>query len=289
LVTAFAVFGLFSLADSGVGSAATTEDGHFRSGTTRLSSALDIPVDGSPPYPLVVFVHDSGPNAKGEFEGWARRLVASGVATFRFDKRGVGDSDGEYRRGFVDLELLSGDLVAAIDFAIMDSRIDQSRVGLMGSSQAGWIMPMVATRSEHIAFTILLSGPAVTVAQHNFWVDIAAEEDATISSLSVALADFELPAGDFDPRPFIEQMTAPGLWLLGDQDRIIPARESAQVVRDVAAEFGRPFTTIVYPDAGHGLREVDGGLDCTLSFGVLGCDRVDFWADLLPWLDAVIR
>ena len=72
-------------------------------------------------------------------------------------------------------------------------------------------------------------------------------------------------------------MTAPGLWLLGDEDRIIPARESAQIVREVAEGLGRPFSVVVYPNVGHGLRDVDSG------------GRIDFWDDLLPWLDSVIR
>ena len=72
-------------------------------------------------------------------------------------------------------------------------------------------------------------------------------------------------------------MKTPGLWLLGDQDRIIPARESAQIVREVAEEFGRPFTVIIYPNADHSLRDIDTG------------GRLDYWADLLPWLNAVIR
>ncbi len=147
----------------------------------------------------------------------------------------------------------------------------------MGSSQAGWIIPMVATRSAHVSFTILLSGPAVTVAEHNFWDEIADDMNLTISQLSARLADFERPAGDFDPRPFIEGMAAPGLWLLGDQDRIIPARESAQIVREIAEALGRPFSVVVYPNTGHGLRDVGSG------------DRIDFWGDLLPWLDSVIR
>ncbi len=91
------------------------------------------------------------------------------------------------------------------------------------------------------------------------------------------VAEFQPPPGDFDPRPFIEGLTTPGLWLLGDQDRIIPARDSAEIVRDVAEEFGRPFTVVVFPNLGHGLRDVDSG------------DRIDFWVDLLPWLDSVIR
>ena len=260
-----------------LGPSATTEEGFFFSGPTRLSYALDIPEAGSPPYPMVVFGHDSGPNTKNEDKDWALRLVENGVAVFRFDKRGVGDSGGVYRRGFADFELLSGDLVAAVDFVFQDTRVDPSRIGLMGSSQAGWIIPMVATRSAHVAFTIILSGPAVTVAEHNFWDEIADDDNLTISQLSARLAEFQRPPGDFDPRPFIEEMTAPGLWLLGDQDRIIPARESAQIVREVAEAFGRPFSVVVYPDVGHGLRDVDSG------------DRIDFWVDLLPWLDSVIR
>ena len=283
-----AVF-VFDVGSSALGPAATTEEGFFFSGSTRLSYALDIPVDGLPPYPMVVFGHDSGPNTKNEEKDWARRLVENRVAVFRFDKRGVGDSDGVYRRGFVDFELVSGDLMAAVDFVFQDARVDQTRIGLMGSSRAGWVIPMVATRSEHVAFTILLSGPAVTVGQHNFWAEIADDENLTISQLSAMLAEFQRPPGDFDPRPFIEGMTAPGLWLLGDQDRIIPARESAQIVRDVAEEFGRPFTVVVYPNAKHGLRDVDIGWFCSISLENLGCDRIDYWVDLLPWLDSVSR
>jgi len=254
----------------GLGSEADTEEGFFSSGPTRLSYALDIPTVGVPPYPLVVFVHDSGPNKKSEFEGRASRLLKHGVATFRFDKRGVGKSEGVYERGFVDLELLAGDVLAAINVVTADPRIDSTRIGLMGSSQAGWIVPVVASQSERVSFTILRSAPAVTVAQHNFWAELAEDDDRTIAELSDELATFELPAGDFDPRPFIEEMSAPGLWLLGGEDRIIPAHESAQIVEAVANEQGSPLTAIVYPDAGHSLK-------------------VDYWVDLLPWLDSAIR
>ena len=268
---------LAGCSDSISNSAATTEEGFFFSGTTRLSYAIDIPVAGTPPYPLVVFGHDSGAETKNERGDWMNRLIANDVAVFRFDKRGVGDSDGVYRRGYADFELLSGDLVAALDFVSRDARLDSTRIGLMGSSQAGWIIPMVATRSDHVAFTIILSGPTVTVGQHNSWVEIAQDEDRTISELSAMLAEFQLPANDFDPHPFLEELTTPGLWMFGDQDRIIPARESAQIVRDVAEMFDAQLTAIVYSNGGHGLRDVANGA------------RLDYWPDLLPWLNAVIR
>jgi hypothetical protein len=143
---------------SALGPLASTDEGFFFSGDTRLSYALDIPVEGSAPFPLVVVGHDSSPEDKNSRKEWARRLVETGVAVLRFDKRGVGDSDGEYRRGYADLELLSGDLVSAVDFVANDPRVDIDRIRLLGSRQAGWILPMVATRSPHVAFVILLSG-----------------------------------------------------------------------------------------------------------------------------------
>lgn len=261
---------------SALGPEAETEEGFFASGETNLSYALDIPVVGSAPYPLVVFGHDSGPNTKNEFRASARRLVAHGIATLRFDKRGTGNSDGVYQRGRADFELLTGDLVAAVDLVARDPRVDNSRIGLLGSSQAGWILPMVATRSQAVSFVVILSGPAVTVAQHNFWDAAAADETLSIDHLSTLLEGFDPGPGDFDPRPFIEQMSVPTIWLLGREDRIIPAPRSAEIIREVAQEFNRPFSLILYPDAGHGLRDADSG------------ERIAYWEDLLPWLDETI-
>jgi len=46
---------------------------------------------------------------------------------------------------------------------------------------------------------------------------------------------------------------------------------------EVADNFGKPFTVVVYPNTKHGLRDVGSG------------DRIDYWVDLLPWLDSVIQ
>jgi alpha/beta superfamily hydrolase len=262
---------------SGLGPLASTDEGFFFSGDTRLSYALDIPVEGSAPFPLVVVGHDSSPEDKNSRKEWARRLVETGVAVLRFDKRGVGDSDGEYRRGYADLELLSGDLVSAVDFVANDPRVDIDRIRLLGSRQAGWILPMVATRSPHVAFVILLSGPTVTGAQHNYWDEIADDESLTIDQLTAMLADFVPPAGDHDPRLFLEAMTMPALWMFGREDRIIPSPRSAEILEEIVAEFQRPFTVIMYENAGHGLRDVESN------------DRIPYWDDLLPWLEGVIR
>lgn len=255
-----------------LGSGVTTEEGFFYSADTRLSYALDVPKGGTTPYPVVVFGHGSGPDTKNEKKAWALRLTARGFATFRFDKRGVGDSDGEYRRGYADFERLSGDLVAAVELVAADDRFDPARIGIMGSSQAGWILPMVATRSRDVDYVIILSGPTVTVGQHNFWDDAADDHTLSIDHLGSMLDDFVPAPGDFDPRPFVERMSVPAIWMFGREDRIIPAPQSAEIIREIERTHGYPFTVVTYPNAGHGLRDVETG------------DRVDYWPELLEWL-----
>ena len=125
---------------------------------------------------------------------------------------------------------------------------------MLGASQAGWLIPMVATREAKVSFAIIRSGPTVTVAQHNFWNSTASQEDLSIEELTRRLDQFEIPEGDFEPRPYLEQMTIPTLWLLGEQDRIIPGPRSAQIVRRLAKQLDKPFQAIVYPGVDHGLR-----------------------------------
>jgi uncharacterized protein len=265
---------LLASCSNSIGPMATTEAGFFSSADIELSYALDLPTNREPPYAVIVFGHGSGPDTKDRFADAARRLTQHGIAVLRFDKRGVGQSSGEYRRGYADFNLLSGDLLAAVDFISADQRIHGARIGIMGSSQAGWIMPMVAARTDKLAFAVLRSSPTVTVAEHNFWDTAADDLSLSIDELLQQLDDYQPPeSGDFDPIPYLRKMSIPSIWLLGGQDRIIPAPRSAQIVRDIAAQMGHPFTVVMYPDADHGLRPPGSR------------QRVDYWQDLLPWLD----
>lgn len=65
---------------------------------------------------------------------------------------------------------LSSDMAAGAAFLRTLPDVDRTRIGLVGPSQAGWIIPVAAKRS-HPAFMILLVGPTVTVGQEirNAW------------------------------------------------------------------------------------------------------------------------
>src|SRR5262249_9484473 len=57
----------------------------------------------------------------------------------------------------------------AVAFLKRRPDIDGKHVGLWGISQGGWICPLAASRSPDVAFVILVSAPAGTVAEQDLY------------------------------------------------------------------------------------------------------------------------
>ena len=87
----------------------------------------------------------------------ASALAEHGVASFRFDKRGVGESGGDYvTTGF---ERETDDAAAALaGLRAAAPRIDPERVSVIGHSAGATIGIRLASRSEWLAGLVLLSG-----------------------------------------------------------------------------------------------------------------------------------
>ena len=134
----------------------------FTSGDVRLAGTLIAP-RGDGPHPAIVLVHGSGAQDRHAILPFARFLVSQGVALLGFDKRGVGESDGDWSAA--SFEDLARDVVAAADYLKGRADIDSARIGLLGVSQAGWIMPIAAARSRTIAFVISVSGAGVAPSE----------------------------------------------------------------------------------------------------------------------------
>jgi uncharacterized protein len=239
---------------SGPGSEATPDGATFPStGGVRLSYALDLP-PGNGPFPAIVFGHGSGRTTKDEAMVVKSRMTQAGFAVLRYDKRGVGQSTGTFEApGLLNsdrlLPILADDMVAGVDFLRTRPEIDPNRIGLMGISQAGWIMPLAAERSPHVRYMILVVGPTVPVGIEIYYSSLAEGTSTSLEELSARLLEYQGPRG-FDPRPTLERLNVPGLWLLGAQDRSIPTRETVAVL-DELSRAGRPYRWVVYPNSGH--------------------------------------
>lgn len=130
-----------------------------------LAGTLSIP-QGKGPFPAVVLISGSGPNTRDEnvfdhkiFLVLADYLTRQGIAVLRYDKRGIGQSTGDYAQATT--ENFTLDAAAAVAWLRTQPGIDPGRVGLIGHSEGGLIAPVVAVDDSRVAFIVLMAGPGL--------------------------------------------------------------------------------------------------------------------------------
>jgi dienelactone hydrolase len=137
--------------------AAAEEAVSFRSGTVTLAGTIVRPAAATRS-PAVVLFHGSGPQRRDLTT--ARWFAEQGILALAYDKRGVGESTGDYRP--VPFTDLCDDGLAAIELLKRRSDVDANRIGVWGLSQGGWLGPLAASRSPDVKFVIAVSGPGVS-------------------------------------------------------------------------------------------------------------------------------
>lgn len=138
------------------------EDVRFMNGGVPLAGTLIAP-NATGKHAAVILVHGSGAENREFVLPFARFLVRRGFAVLGYDKRGVNGSSGDWQTA--SFEVLAGDAIAAFEYLKTRTDIDASRIGLLGVSQAGWIMPLAAVRASGLAFLISVSGAGVPPAE----------------------------------------------------------------------------------------------------------------------------
>ena len=122
--------------------------------------------DTTAPVPGVVLVAGSGPSDRNAaimghkpFLVLADALTRRGLAVLRFDERGVGESGGT-QAGATSADL-AGDVGAAVQALARREEVAAGQIGVIGHSEGGLIAPMVADRSDRVAFLVLLAAPGL--------------------------------------------------------------------------------------------------------------------------------
>lgn len=220
---------------------------------TVISAVLwmppNLPRDGSAP--AVVIAH-GGPTGQvmDYFHQAATALASRGYVVLAPNFRGsTGYGQAFLKANYLDLG--GGDLrdlVAGVEFLAGTGYVDRARVGIQGGSYGGYMVLMALAKTDAFAAGVDMFG---IVDWRTMWERSAPQNRRYQASL-VGEPDTHAEVYDrASPMTFLDGVTAPLLVLHGENDTIVPAHESRQVV-DFLQARGRPVEARFFAEEGHG-------------------------------------
>ena len=246
--------------DSTNGEQFTMENVSFNSAGITLEGAIYKPRHIQA---AVVIVHGSGQETR--MLTMAALLAKNGIAVLTYDKRGVGKSGGIYAGPEVgsnnidpsNLDLLASDASAAADILLRHLTVKQVPLGLVGFSQAGWVIPLATQKNRKLKFMVLFSGPVATTLEQlrfqfytqgnpRFW-ETHSEAQAREHIKNDPDKYQFVPT---DPRNALSTHPIPGLWIFGGKDVQAPVGLSIERLSVLKAE-GKHYEYKFFPELGH--------------------------------------
>jgi putative intracellular protease/amidase/dienelactone hydrolase len=264
-----------------------------------LAGRLLMP-EGPGPHPAAILLPGSMNSTNPP--GLAEHLASKGVAALDLNKRGVGGSTGSWRRET--LHQRTDDALAALAFLQGRDEIDGVRIGLVGHSQGGYVVPLAASRTGDVAFVVLLAGPGQTVRDQVLTHDRIVMErqgrPADEIERSIRRLDRQLELAsrfapvcrglrlryvcgmvNHDPIPALEALQVPVLALFAEFDDMVPPDPNAVLVAGALERGGGPDVTIrTFPAACHAFMPKAGPLEPMMPGYAPGLlDTVAEWID----------
>ncbi len=230
---------------------------HFTCEGATLTGTLYLP-ESSGPHPAVVWILGGQQTARLTYGDLVGAFIQGGVGFFSYDKRGGGQSQGECCPGdYGHFNLLTADAVGAVNALRSSPDVDPQQIGLVGTSQAGWIVPRAAVQAPHVAFIALASAAILPYGQVKAYAKLTGGNGSdkpfpSKEEIAKRLQDAG-PSGS-DPKPYLEQLTIPALWLYGTADREVPVDQTIALLNTLKGQ-GKDFTIVTFPGAGHGLLD----------------------------------
>lgn len=148
----------------------------FASGDITIAGSVYV-ARGEGSRPAVVFIHGSGDSDRSDGAFYADRFARAGITTLVYDKRGVGESGGQWRSG--GYEDLARDAHAGLGFLRTRPDVDAGHIGYVARSEGGWVAPL-AVRLGGASFLGVISGPTVSVQDEDLDYYRVALRDAGI-------------------------------------------------------------------------------------------------------------
>ena len=131
----------------------------------QFAGTLTLPRQGGP-FPAVLLVTGSGQQDRDEthkghrpFLVLADYLTRRGVAVLRVDDREMGGTTGS--AAYATSEEFAADVLSGVEYLKVQREINPDQIGLVGHSEGGLISPIAASKSEDVAFVVMMAGPGI--------------------------------------------------------------------------------------------------------------------------------
>lgn len=200
----------------------------------KMFGVLHLPKGVKKP-PCVLFCHGLAGHKTGRYRVYvelAEALVKAKIAVLRFDFRGSGDSEGDFKKMTLSGEV--SDAEKAFDFLANEPRIDQSRIGVFGRSLGGAVAVLSAFSFGKIK-SIALWAPMFNGDQwRHKWEKVQSGAASEMESQEMRRINGQVAGMPFWAQMFsmnlIKELTAlqhvPLLLIHGEQDGLIALEHS---------------------------------------------------------------
>jgi len=240
------------------------EEVEFISHGAKLSGSIVLP-ENQHAHAAVVFIHGSGKQERNL--GLARLFAREGIAALVYDKRGAGKSGGKYEDeqnvSEKNIALLADDAVSALEKLSSHPALKEMHVGFAGVSQAGWIAPVAARKTNLAKFLVLWSGPVGKVSEEDIYSKYTSDRDGqTVPTYDEALRSRtekyiwpDFLGKDTDSSEELKNLSIPGLWVFSDNDGSIPVGLSIERLQALR-KAGHRYDYVLFSGLGH--NNIDG-------------------------------
>ena len=123
----------------------------------NLSGTLITPKNGC--NKIVIIVPGSGLDTRHSHYKLAEELLENNIGVYRYDERGVGNSEGENSQINYGISDITNDLISAIEAIRTNENIQIASLGLIGHSQGGMATAGALKNGANIDFLVQWSAP----------------------------------------------------------------------------------------------------------------------------------
>lgn len=199
----------------------------------KLVGLVDWPDNQNTINPLAVLVHGFGSNKTedGMFDDIALELTKAGIASYRFDFSGLGDSEGNYRE--TTLTKCMQELQSILDYVRIPDAIDESRIAIVAMS-FGTSVALTLQPKDVKTFVFVGSIPHPSLTIRKLFEPYRLDEDGfsyrkTEEEEIVIGSQFWKDLAQYDPLKNAGSIKRPVCIIHGSEDEKVSAEEAKEL------------------------------------------------------------